>query len=125
MLGVECPGINYIRTMFGITRLLNHLMWLGSNGMDLPGASTVLMYTFRERETLFDMYEAVSGAPAAYFRPGGVYRDLLTPWRSSSRAKCAQLRPWRSSAQPPGGRWTSSTTSAPSSPITWLSTRPC
>lgn len=52
-------------------------MWSGSNGMDL-GASTVLMYTFREREELFDMYEAVSGARmhAAYFRPGGVYRDL-------------------------------------------------
>jgi NADH:ubiquinone oxidoreductase 49 kD subunit 7 len=52
-------------------------MWLGSNGMDC-GASTVLMWTFREREDLFDMYEAVSGARmhAAYFRPGGVYRDL-------------------------------------------------
>ena len=79
MLGIEVPiRAKYIRTMFGeITRLLNHLMWLGSNGMDL-GASTVLMYTFREREVLFDMYEAVSGARmhAAYYRPGGVYRDL-------------------------------------------------
>ena len=79
LLGVEVPlRAKYIRTMFGeITRLLNHLMWLGSNGMDL-GASTVLMFTFREREDLFDMYEAVSGARmhAAYFRPGGVYRDL-------------------------------------------------
>ena len=79
MLGIEVPlRAQYIRTLFGeITRLLNHLMWLGSNGMDL-GASTVLMYTFREREVLFDMYEAVSGARmhAAYFRPGGVYRDL-------------------------------------------------
>src|SRR5574344_765798 len=79
LLGVEVPlRAKYIRTMFGeITRLLNHLMWLGSNGMDL-GASTVLMFTFREREDLFDMYEAVSVARmhAAYFRPGGVYRDL-------------------------------------------------
>ena len=79
LLGIEVPlRAKYIRTMFGeITRLLNHLMWLGSNGMDL-GASTVLMYTFREREVLFDMSEAVSGARmhAAYYRPGGVYRDL-------------------------------------------------
>ena len=79
LLGIEVPiRAQYIRVMFAeITRLLNHLMWLGSHGNDL-GSSTILIYTFREREDLFDMYEAVSGARmhAAYFRPGGVYRDL-------------------------------------------------
>jgi NADH-quinone oxidoreductase subunit D len=79
LLGVAIPiRAQYIRVMFSeITRLLNHLMWLGSHANDL-GSSTVLMYAFREREDLFDMYEAVSGARmhAAYFRPGGVYRDL-------------------------------------------------
>ena len=79
LLGIEVPiRAQYIRVMFAeITRLLNHLMWLGSHGHDC-GASTMLLSTFREREDLFDMYEAVSGARmhAAYFRPGGVYRDL-------------------------------------------------
>lgn len=79
LLGIEVPiRAQYIRVMFAeITRILNHLMWLGSHGNDC-GSSTILIYTFREREDLFDMYEAASGARmhAAYFRPGGVYRDL-------------------------------------------------
>jgi len=79
LLGIEVPlRAQYIRVMFSeITRLLNHLMWLGSHGNDC-GSSTILIYAFREREVLFDMYEAVSGARmhAAYYRPGGVYRDL-------------------------------------------------
>ncbi|TAN13093.1 MAG: NADH-quinone oxidoreductase subunit D [Burkholderiaceae bacterium] len=79
LLGIEIPiRAKYIRVMFDeITRLLNHLMWLGSHGHDC-GASTMLLWTFREREDLFDMYEAASGARmhAAYYRPGGVYRDL-------------------------------------------------
>ncbi len=79
LLGIEIPiRAQYIRVMYAeITRLLNHLMWIGSHGNDI-GSSTILIYTFREREDLFDMYEAASGARmhAAYFRPGGVYRDL-------------------------------------------------
>jgi NADH-quinone oxidoreductase subunit D len=79
LMGVEVPErAQYIRVMFAeITRLLNHLLWLGCHGLDC-GAMNILIYCFREREDLFDMYEAVSGARmhAAYFRPGGVYRDL-------------------------------------------------
>ena len=79
LLQIDVPlRAQYIRVMFAeITRLLNHLMWLGAHGFDC-GAMNILIYCFREREALFDMYEAVSGARmhAAYFRPGGVYRDL-------------------------------------------------
>jgi len=79
LLGIEVPiRAQYIRVLYSeITRIMNHLMWLGSSGND-AGSSTTLIYTFREREALMDMYEAVSGARmhAAYFRPGGVYRDL-------------------------------------------------
>ena len=79
LLGVEVPERGkYIRTMFDeVTRILNHLLWIGCHALDV-GAMTMALYTFREREDLMDAYEAVSGARlhAAYYRPGGVYRDL-------------------------------------------------
>ena len=79
LLGVQVPErAQYIRVMFDeITRILNHLMWLGAHGLDI-GAMTMFLYCFREREDLMDTYEAVSGTRmhATYYRPGGVYRDL-------------------------------------------------
>jgi NADH-quinone oxidoreductase subunit D len=79
LLGIQIPlRAQYIRVMFDeITRILNHLMSLGSHALDV-GAMAVFLYAFREREDLMDCYEAVSGARmhAAYYRPGGVYRDL-------------------------------------------------
>jgi NADH-quinone oxidoreductase subunit D len=79
LLGLDVPiRAKYIRTMFDeITRILNHLMWLGAHALDI-GAMGPFLYAFRDREDLFDVYEAVSGARmhAAYYRPGGVYRDL-------------------------------------------------
>jgi len=79
LLQIEVPlRAQYIRVMFDeITRVLNHLLFLGTQALDL-GAMTVFLYCFREREDLLDCYEAVSGARmhAAYYRPGGVYRDL-------------------------------------------------
>jgi NADH-quinone oxidoreductase subunit D len=97
LLGVEPPiRAQYIRVMFDeITRVLNHLMWLGSHGLDI-GAMTVFLFCFREREDLMDCYEAVSGTRmhATYYRPGGVYRDLpdsmpqyrQSKWRSKKDA---------------------------------------
>jgi NADH-quinone oxidoreductase subunit D len=79
LLGVDVPErAQYIRVMFDeLSRILNHLLWLGAHALDV-GAMTPFLYCFREREDLMDVYEAVSGARlhAAYYRPGGVYRDL-------------------------------------------------
>jgi NADH-quinone oxidoreductase subunit D len=92
LLGIDVPiRAKYIRVMFSeITRILNHLMWIGAHALDI-GAMAVFLYAFREREDLLDCYEAVSGARmhAAYFRPGGVYRDLpeFMPKYTDSRIK--------------------------------------
>src|ERR1700691_1379158 len=79
LLCIDMPvRAKYIRVLFDeITRVLNPLMWIGSHALDV-GAMAVFLYAFREREDLMDVYEAVSGARmhAAYYRPGGVYRDL-------------------------------------------------
>ncbi len=104
LMGVEAPvRAQYIRTLFDeVTRILNHLMWIGSNGLDL-GAMAVFLYAFREREELMDCYEAVSGARmhATYYRPGGVARDLPdqmpkfreSPWRKGAELK--RVNQWR------------------------------
>ncbi len=68
----------YIRVMFDeLTRILNHLLWLGTHSLDL-GAMSMFLYCFREREDILDCYEAVSGSRmhANYYRPGGVFKDL-------------------------------------------------
>ena len=97
LLGIQAPvRAQYIRVMFDeITRILNHLMWLGAHGLDI-GAMSVFLFCFREREDLMDCYEAVSGTRmhATYYRPGGVYRDLpdsmpkyqVSRWRSKKDA---------------------------------------
>jgi NADH-quinone oxidoreductase subunit D len=95
LLGLEVPErAQYIRVMFAeLTRVLNHLLWLGCHGLDC-GAMNIFIYCFREREDIFDMYEAVSGARmhAAYIRPGGVYRDLPAqmPQYKASRIRNAK-----------------------------------
>ncbi len=97
LLGVTVPErAQYIRVMFDeITRILNHLMWLGAHALDI-GAMTVFLLAFKEREELMDVYEAVSGTRmhATYYRPGGVHRDLpesmpryqASKWRSQKEA---------------------------------------
>jgi len=79
LLGLEIPlRAKYIRVLFSeITRLLNHLLNISTMALDI-GAMTPLLWGFEEREILMNFYERVSGARmhAAYFRPGGVHKDL-------------------------------------------------
>jgi NADH-quinone oxidoreductase subunit D len=100
LLQIEVPiRAQYIRVMFDeITRILNHLLWVGCHGLDV-GAMTMVLYAFREREDLVDAYEAVSGARmhAAYYRPGGVYRDLpdrMSQYKESKWKSAAQIKPF-------------------------------
>ncbi|HMW55801.1 MAG: NADH-quinone oxidoreductase subunit D [Candidatus Accumulibacter phosphatis] len=100
LLNIEVPiRAQYIRVMFDeITRILNHLLWVGCHGLDV-GAMTMVLYAFREREDLVDAYEAVSGARmhAAYYRPGGVYRDLpdrMAQYKESKWKSAAQIKPF-------------------------------
>ena len=100
LLGIEVPvRAQYIRVMYDeITRILNHLLWVGAHGLDV-GAMTMVLYAFREREDLLDAYEAVSGARmhAAYYRPGGVYRDLpdrMPQYQASQWKSAAQIKPF-------------------------------
>lgn len=100
LLDLEVPlRAQYIRVLFDeVTRVLNHLLWIGAHALDV-GAMAVFLYAFREREDLMDCYEAVSGARlhAAYYRPGGVYRDLpdrmpqYQPSKVRSAKKVAEL----------------------------------
>ena len=77
--GLKIPKrAQFIRVIFSeLTRILNHLLAVGCHAMDV-GAMTPFMWSFEEREKLFEFYERVSGARmhAAYIRPGGVAADL-------------------------------------------------
>ena len=79
LLKIEIPiRASYIRVLFSeITRILNHLLAIPAMAMDV-GAMTPFLWSFEQRELLMEFYERVSGARlhAAYFRPGGVYRDI-------------------------------------------------
>ena len=98
LLGIEVPiRAQYIRVMFDeITRILNHLLWIGAHGLDV-GAMTMMLYAMRDREDLVDCYEAVSGSRwhASYYRPGGVYRDLpdsMPQYKPSKWKNAAELK---------------------------------
>ena len=130
LLGIEAPErAQYIRTMFDeMTRILNHLMWIGSHGLDI-GAMTVFLYAFREREDLMDCYEAVSGTRmhATYYRPG---RRLSRPSGNHAAVQGFEVPAARATSsagtrRAPARCSISSRTSPTASPPASTSTRRC
>ena len=83
ILGVEeTDRCKYLRTILcELARISSHLIWLGTHVMEL-GAMTVFLYTFRERETIYDLFEEICGArfTVSYMRVGGVFRDYPEGW---------------------------------------------
>ena len=79
LLGVTIPErAEYIRTIVAeMQRIVGHLFWLGTQALDI-GAMTVFFWTFRERETLLDMFEKLCGARLTlnYYRIGGIDSDF-------------------------------------------------
>jgi NADH-quinone oxidoreductase subunit D len=81
LLGIEervPPRATTIRVlMMELNRIASHLVWLGTTGMEL-GAISMMLYGFREREYILDIFELASGLRMnmAYVRPGGVAQDL-------------------------------------------------
>ncbi len=79
LLGCTVPKrAQYIRVIYSeLTRILNHIMNITTFALDI-GAMTPLLWLFEEREKIIEFYERVSGSRmhAAYFRPGGVAKDL-------------------------------------------------
>ena len=75
LLGLEIPGkAQWLRVLLAeLSRLNSHLIWLGTHAMDI-GALTVFLYTFREREDILRLFEAVAGQRmmTSYIRIGGL-----------------------------------------------------
>jgi NADH-quinone oxidoreductase subunit D len=89
LMGVEVPPRGrYIRMlMTEMNRLSSHLVWFGTQGLDM-GAISVMFYGFRERETIMDFYEMITGLRMnnGYIIPGGVWEDLPEGWEQAVRA---------------------------------------
>jgi NADH-quinone oxidoreductase subunit D len=89
LLGIEVPARGlYIRMLMSeLNRLSSHLVWFGTQGLDM-GAMSAMFYGFRERELILDFYEMVTGLRMNhnYIIPGGVWEDLPEGWERQFEA---------------------------------------
>lgn len=97
LAGVTVPKrAQYIRViMLELNRIANHLLWLGPFLADV-GAQTPFFYIFRERELIYDLWEAATGYRMVnnnYFRIGGVAADLPYGWVQKCRDFCDYFGP--------------------------------
>jgi NADH-quinone oxidoreductase subunit D len=94
LMGITVPPrAQVIRVMCcEIARISAHLLWLGTGALDL-GAATVFFHTFRERETLYNIIESLTGGrlTTSYPRVGGLCRDLPPGWTKDVRAFVASF----------------------------------
>jgi len=94
LLGVEVPErAEYIRVILAeINRIASHLLWFGTFALDL-GAVSPFLYTFREREMAYDIFEACAGARLlpGYFRIGGLRNDVPANFAEMVTGFCDQV----------------------------------
>ena len=83
LLGIEeTERCKYLRTILcELARISSHLLWLGSHALEL-GAMTVFLYSFQEREPIYDLFEEIAGArfTVSFMRVGGMARDMPDGW---------------------------------------------
>jgi NADH-quinone oxidoreductase subunit D len=88
LVGLDVPPrAQYIRVIMAeLQRIASHLVWLATHVLDM-GATSVMLYTFRDREYILDMFEMISGQRmmVSYIRPGGVWRDLVPEFMPALR----------------------------------------
>ena len=94
---IEVPKrAQYIRViMLELNRIANHLLWLGPFMADV-GVQTPFFYIFRERELIYDLWEAASGQRMInndYFRIGGIAVDLPYGWVDKCEDFCDYIEP--------------------------------
>ncbi len=91
MMGLDVPRrALYLRTVLSeLQRIASHLVWLGTHAMDI-GATTVFLYSFRERELILDLFEEFCGARLTYncMRIGGLPQDIPPGWDKKVREFC-------------------------------------
>ena len=94
LIGIEVPPrAQWIRTLFAeLNRIHSHLIYLGTSGVEL-GAISLFFYCLRERDTVLDLFEMVTGVRMhdRYPQFGGVFEDLPKGFYAEARKFCKEM----------------------------------